>query len=98
MDDERVLPCKINTANLEYFKGVQISTIPEMNSADILIGQPHKFLLTILEREGACPEKSNYILTRLGPIASGGSLNVESNLHHNFKINNVREIHKCSCE
>ena len=99
MDDERVLPHKINTANLEHFKGVKIPTIPEVNSVDILIGQPHKFLFTVLEeREGARPEESNYVLTRLGPIASGESLNVESSLHHNFKINKVEEIHKCSCE
>ena len=97
--DERVLPHKINTANLEHFKGVKIPTIPEVNSVDILIEKPHKFLRPVLEeREGARPEKSNYVLTRLGPIASGGSLNVESNLHHNFKINNVEKIYDCSCE
>ena len=73
MDDERVLPHKINTANLEHFKEVKIPTIPEVNSVDILIGQPHKFLLTVLEeRKGALQEKPNYVLTRLGPIASGG--------------------------
>ena len=78
MDDERVLPHKINTANLEHFKGVEIPTIPKVNSMDILIGQPHKFLLTFLEeREGARPEEPNYVLTRLVPIASVGSLNLE---------------------
>ena len=50
------------------------------------------------EKEGARSEEPNYILTRLGLIASGGSLNVKSNLHHNFKINKVGEIHECSCE
>ena len=50
------------------------------------------------EREGACSEEQNYVLTRLNPIASGGSLKVESNLRHNFKIKKVEEIHKCSCE
>ena len=35
---------------------------------------------------------------KLGIIASGGSMNVESNLHHNFKINKVGEIYKCSWE
>ena len=41
MDDEHVLPHKINTANLEHFEGVEIPTIPEVNSVDILIWQPH---------------------------------------------------------
>ena len=50
------------------------------------------------EREGARPEEPNYVLTKLGPIASGGSLNIKPNLHHNFKINKVGEIHDCSCE
>ena len=78
IDDERVLPHDINTANLEHFKGVEIPTIPEVNSVDILIGQPHKSLLTVLEeRKGARSEEPNYVLTRLGPIASGGSLCVE---------------------
>ena len=99
IDNEHVLLHKINTANLEHVKGIEIPTIPEVDSVDILIGQPYKFLLTVLEeREGACPEEPNYVLTRLGAIASSGSLNVEPNLHHNFRINKVGEIHECSCE
>ena len=59
----------INTANLEHFKGVKIPTIPEVNSVDILVEQPHKFLLTVLEeREGARPEEPNYVLIILGPM------------------------------
>ena len=50
MDDEHVLSYKINTVNLEQFKGVEIPVMPEMNSADIFIGHPHKFLLTVLEK------------------------------------------------
>ena len=39
---------------------------------DILIGQPHKFALTVLkERERARPEESNYVLIKLIPIANG---------------------------
>ena len=64
MNDERVLPHKINTANLEHFKGVKIPTIPEVNSVDILIGQPHKFFTnhfgrkrrSMLRRTELCPD------------------------------------------
>ena len=68
----------INTGNLEYLKGVEILTKRKVNSVDILIGQPHKFLLTVLEkREGARPKELNYVLTRIGPIASSGFLNAK---------------------
>ena len=40
---------------------------------DVLVGQSHKSLLTLLKkREGSGPEEPNFVLTRLGPVASGG--------------------------
>ena len=73
MDDEYVFSHKIDTANLKNFKGVKIPIVPKVNSVDILIRQPYKFFLTVLEkREEACPKKPNYVITRLGPIVSGG--------------------------
>ena len=59
--------------HLKHFKGVDIPTIPRRDKIDILIGQTHKDLLVVLEeQEGMKPEDPNYVLTRLGPIASGG--------------------------
>ena len=60
-------------AHLKHFLGVSIPTIPDRNKIDVLIGQSDKELLVVLdEREGSNPEEPNFVLTRLGPIASGG--------------------------
>ena len=73
VDDECVLPHSVDTSGLEHFDGVNIPTLPYKRCIDILIDQTDKFLLTVLEdREGIRPEDPNYVLTRLGPIASGG--------------------------
>ena len=73
VDDECVLPHSVDTSGLEHFDGVNIPTLPYKRCIDILIGQTDKFLLTVLEeREGITPKDPNYVLTRLGPIASGG--------------------------
>ena len=73
VDDECVLPHSVDTSGLEHFDGVNIPTLPYKRCIDILIGQTDKFLLTVLEeRKGIRPEDPNYVLTRLGPIASGG--------------------------
>ena len=73
VDDECVLPHSVDTSGLEHFGGVNIPTLPYKRCIDILIGQTDKFLLTVLEeREGIRPKDPNYVLTRLGPIASGG--------------------------
>ena len=61
-------------AHLKHFQGVNIPTILDRNKIAILIGQSDKELLVVLdEREGSNPEEPNFVLTRLGPIASGGS-------------------------
>ena len=86
IDDENVLPHAVNTQKLKHFIGVKIPTIPQGQRIDILIGQTNKELLTVLEeREGVNVSKPNYILTRLGPIASGGRVGVRSNLHQVLK-------------
>ena len=72
-DDANILPHFVNTTGLEHFNGVEIPTIPYRKSIDVLIGQSDKLLLTVLEeREGLTPDDPNFVLTRLGPIASGG--------------------------
>ena len=58
MDDERVLPHKINTANLKQFKGVKIPTIPEMNFVDILIGQPQIFTHRFGRKRRSTPRRT----------------------------------------
>ena len=73
VDDECVLPHSVDTSGLEHFDGVNIPTFPYKRCIDILIGQTDKFLLTVSEeREGIRPKDPNYVLTRLGTIASGG--------------------------
>ena len=79
-DDENVLPHAIDTAGLENFREVNIPTIPNRKCIDVLIGKADNHLLTVLdERESVHPGKPSYVLTRLGPIASGGRVPVESN-------------------
>ena len=81
IDDINTLPHSVNTTGLDHFYGVEIPTIPHRKTIDILIGQSDKMLLTVLEeREGKKPDDPNYVLTRLGPIGSGGR-QVESELN-----------------
>ena len=78
MDDEGALPHSENVRNLNHFKGVEIPVISHRKSIDILIGQTNKLLLTVLtEREGLAQDESNLVITRLGPVASGGRANLD---------------------
>ena len=62
-DDKGTLSQAVN------FQGVTIPIIAQRKSIEILIGQTDKSLLTVLrERESNHP---NFVLTLLGPIASG---------------------------
>ena len=71
-DDVSTLPHSVDVTELKHFQGTHVPVAPERNRIDVLIGQSDKLLLTVLEeREGASPEEPNYVLTRLGPIASG---------------------------
>ena len=86
-DDERTLPHAVNAKNLDHFKGVEIPVIIERKSVDILIGQTDKLLLIVLEeRESIHPDDPNYVLTRLGPIASGGLIGVGSKPCQTLKV------------
>ena len=70
--DENILPHAVDVSGLELFVGVHIPVTPEPGRVGVLIGQSDKALLTVHEeREGVDPEESNYVLTRLGTIASG---------------------------
>jgi len=78
-EGEACLPHSVNVVHLEHFKGIEIPIVPERKNIDILIGQTDKGLLTVLEeREGDDPDDPNYVLTRLGPIASGGRVDANS--------------------
>ena len=94
-DDESVLPHSVDLSGLENFINVEIPIIPERRSIDVLIGQADKNLLTVLnECENMDPDKPNYILTRLGPIASGGRVPAMSNPCTTLKVE-VRD--NCNC-
>ena len=72
-DDAHTLPRAVDTTTLKHFDGVHILVAPDRRRVGVLIGQSDKSLLTVLEeRKGIDPEEPNYILTRLGPITSGG--------------------------
>ena len=90
-DDENTLPHGIDTSRLEHFEGVHIPVVPDRRHVHVLIGQCDKTLLTILEeRESIDPEEPNYVLTRLGPIASGrriGSMSKFSDPLSTVRIN-----------
>ena len=63
----------MDITTLEHFVGIEIPVAPNRECVDILIGQPDKALLTVLEEpEGKNPHEPNFVLTRLGPVASGG--------------------------
>ena len=86
-DDENTLPHRVVTSNLEHFNGVNISTLPNRKNVDILIGQSDKSLLMVLEeREGLDVDEPNYVLTRLGPVASGGRMNVRSDQFQSRRV------------
>ena len=73
-EESACLPHAVKVAHFKHFLGVNIPTILDRNKTDILIGQSDKELLVVLdEREGSNPEEPNFVLTRLRPIASGGT-------------------------
>ena len=87
-NDEDTLPHAVDITTLEHFNGVQIKVVPERKRIDILIGQSDKTLLAVLdEYESADPEEPNYVLTRLGPVASGGSV---SSAAHKSPLSTLR--------
>ena len=66
---------ELNTSNLVHFKGVEIPVLQERNNVDLIIELSEKALLTVLEdRESLDPNQPNYVLSRLGPMASGGRI------------------------
>ena len=74
-DDESTLLHAVNTRVFSHFKGVKIPVLTHRKSVDILVGQSDRVLFTVLkEQEGRSPNDPSLVFTRLGPIASGGSL------------------------
>ena len=49
VDDENTLPHRVDTSHLKHFAGVEIPILPDRRNIDILVGQSHKMLLTVLE-------------------------------------------------
>ena len=95
VDDENTLPHRVDISRLQHFAGVKIPTLPDRKSVDILVGQSDKVLLTVLaEREGLDPDEPNYVLTRLGPVVSGGRLGTCQDLLQNRRV----EIERCPCD
>ena len=81
---------------MKHFKGVEIPTLSGCKSIDFLIGQNDKLLLVVLEeREGSNSEEPHYVLTRLGPIASGGCVHAGSKSHSNLKVQINKNCKDC---
>ena len=92
MDDKATLPHAVGTSSLRHFDGIEITLAPDRDRIDVLIGQSDKALLTVLEeREGVDPEEPSYVLTRLGPVASGGRVRSESNSVSAFRVGKEEE-------
>ena len=89
------MPHAVDTTGLENFREVNIPTIPDRKCIDVLIRQADNHLLTVLdERESIHPGKPSYVLIRLGPIASGGRVPVESN----SKPYTSLKVNTCNCK
>ena len=98
-EDEKTLPHAVNVKNLKHFKGVKIPTISNRKTIDILIGQSDKSLLAVIEeRESFNAEEPNCVLTRLGPIASGGQVKSESPVIYSLKVQIDETGDSCRCE
>ena len=86
-DDDSTLPHSVDITELKHFQGTHVPVAPERNRIDVLIGQSDKLFLTVLaEREGASSEEPNHVLTRLGPIASGGRVSASSGSLSTLKV------------
>jgi len=96
------MECIFRTSTFKHFDGVHIPVIPGRERVDVLIGQSDKSLLTVFEeREGVDPEEPNYVLTRLGPIASGGRVAGNRNLNSLTALRVILESpaeEVCGCE
>ena len=98
LDDAATLPHAVDTSGLLHFHGVDIPEAPDRERVDVLIGQSDKSLLTVLEeREGAHPEEPNYVLTRLGSVASGGTIPVELGSFSSFRVS-VEALPSAACD
>ena len=97
-DDDSTLPHSVDVTELKHFQGTHVPVAPERNRINVLIGQSDKLLLTVLEeREGASPEEPNYVLTRLGPIASGGRVSASSGSLSALRVQ-VESYEDAACE
>ena len=83
-----------------HFQGVTILVIAQRKSIDILIEQTNKSLLTVLEeRESKHPDYHNYVLTRLGSIASDRRFGARRSIScENFEIQVHRNCDRCECK
>ena len=95
-DDKSTLPHAVDTSKLKHFHGVEIPVIPERKCVDILIGQSDKALITVLkELEGSNSNEPNLVITRLGPIASGGRVQGSSKSVRALRVETIATDPDC---
>ena len=98
-EDLNTLSRVVNTHGLKHFEEVEIPTFPQRKSIDILIGQTDKCLLTALEEhKGLNLDDPNYVLTRLGPITSGGRISTKFYLRGSMKVGVDTSCNANECE
>ena len=95
-DGKSTLPHAVDTSKLKHFHGVEIPVIPERKCVDILIGQSDKALITVLkELEGSNSNEPNLVITRLGPIASGGGVQGSSKSVRALRVETISTDPDC---
>ena len=98
LGDAVTLPHAVDPSGLLHFHGVDIPEASDRERVDVLIGQSDKSLLTVpKEREGAHPEEPNHVLTRLGAVASGGTIPVELGSFSCFRVS-VEALRSAACD
>ena len=95
-DDKSTLPHAVDTSKLKHFHEVEIPVIPERKRVDILIEQSDKPLIAVLkELEGSNSNEPNLVITRLGPIASGGRVQGSSKSVRALRVETISSNPDC---
>ena len=88
--EKSTLPDAVDISKLKHFHGVEIPVIPERKCVDILIRQSDNALITVLkELEGSNSNEPNLVITRLGPIASGGRVQGSSKSMRALRVETI---------
>ena len=95
-DNKSTLPHAVDTSKLKHFHGVEIPVIHERKCVDILIGQSDKALYSVWkELESSNWNEPKLVITRLGPIASGGRVQGSSKSVRALRVETISSDPDC---